>query len=97
MEKGIDELAKTREEVDSIFLKDKSATYSWSEENFYLQAIRKIKETLPDACLMSDVAMDPYSSDGHDGLVEGLSSAISRIEKEVLVLQVLVLQVLFHL
>ncbi|MFT6727539.1 MAG: porphobilinogen synthase [Flavobacteriales bacterium] len=29
-----------------------------------------MKEALPDACLMSDVAMDPYSSDGHDGIVE---------------------------
>lgn len=51
-------------------LKDKTATYSWSEENFYLKLARDIKERFPEACLMSDVAMDPYSSDGHDGLVE---------------------------
>ncbi len=51
-------------------LKDKIATYSYAEENFYLHAIRKIKETFPELVLMSDVAMDPYSSDGHDGLVE---------------------------
>lgn len=50
-------------------LKDVTATYSYAEENFYLHAIRKIKETFPEIVLMSDVAMDPYSSDGHDGLV----------------------------
>ena len=49
--------------------KDQSATMSYDPENFYLKAIRKIKETFPDLVLMSDVALDPYSSDGHDGLV----------------------------
>ena len=51
-------------------LKDKIASYSYAEENFYLHAIRKIKETFPELMLMSDVALDPYSSDGHDGYVE---------------------------
>ncbi|MFM7566552.1 MAG: porphobilinogen synthase [Flavobacteriales bacterium] len=50
-------------------LKDKTATYSYAADNFYLHAIRTIKERFPEAVLMSDVAMDPYSSDGHDGLV----------------------------
>lgn len=51
-------------------LKDKTATYSYAEDNFYLHAIRTIKERFPEIALMSDVAMDPYSSDGHDGYVE---------------------------
>lgn len=51
-------------------LKDKTGTYSLLEDNFYLTAIRKIKETFPEIVLMSDVALDPYSSDGHDGLVK---------------------------
>jgi porphobilinogen synthase len=51
-------------------LKDRTATYSFATDNFYLRAIRAIKERFPEACLMSDVAMDPYSSDGHDGLVK---------------------------
>jgi porphobilinogen synthase len=51
-------------------LKDKTASYSYADENFYLHAIRTLKETFPEIVLMSDVAMDPYSSDGHDGLVE---------------------------
>jgi porphobilinogen synthase len=50
-------------------LKDKIASYSYAEENFYLHVLRKLKETFPEICLMTDVAMDPYSSDGHDGYV----------------------------
>lgn len=51
-------------------LKDKIASYSYASDNFYLNAIRKLKETFPEMVIMTDVAMDPYSSDGHDGLVE---------------------------
>lgn len=52
-------------------LKDSQASYSHNPRNFYLQAIRAIKQEFPETCLISDVAMDPYSSDGHDGLVIG--------------------------
>jgi len=51
-------------------LKDKVASYSYASDNFYLDAIQKIKENFPQISLMSDVAMDPYSSDGHDGFVQ---------------------------
>ena len=51
-------------------LKDSTATYSYDDANFYLKAIREIKKQFPEACLMSDVALDPYSSDGHDGFVQ---------------------------
>lgn len=51
-------------------LKDKIASYSYAEDNFYLNAIRTLKDKFPEIVLMSDVAMDPYSSDGHDGLEE---------------------------
>ncbi len=49
--------------------KDKTGTYATSEDNFYLHAATKLKEAYPDICLISDVALDPYSSDGHDGVV----------------------------
>jgi len=51
-------------------LKNKTASYSYHDDNFYLNAIRKIKDSFPEVVLMSDVAMDPYSSDGHDGYVQ---------------------------
>jgi len=51
-------------------LKDKYATESYREESLYLRAIRQVKQNFPEACVVTDVAMDPYSSDGHDGVVE---------------------------
>ncbi|MFC2176382.1 porphobilinogen synthase [Bacteroidota bacterium] len=51
-------------------LKDKQATYGYNDKNFYLRIIKRLKKEFPETCLVSDVAMDPYSSDGHDGLVE---------------------------
>ncbi|MEZ0542606.1 porphobilinogen synthase [Fibrella arboris] len=50
--------------------KDKYATESHNPDGLYLQTVRAIKETYPEAVVMTDVAMDPYSSDGHDGIVE---------------------------
>lgn len=50
--------------------KDKTATRSYDPNFFYLRALKEIKKQFPEACIMTDVAMDPYSSDGHDGLVK---------------------------
>lgn len=50
--------------------KDKTATESYNPETFYLKTIESVKRNFPEACVMTDVAMDPYSSDGHDGLVQ---------------------------
>ncbi|TAF65605.1 MAG: porphobilinogen synthase [Cytophagales bacterium] len=50
--------------------KDKYATESHNPDGLYPKAIREIKKFFPEACLITDVAMDPYSADGHDGIVE---------------------------
>lgn len=49
--------------------KDKIASYSYSKDNFYLKAATEIKNRFPEITLISDVAMDPYNIDGHDGYV----------------------------
>jgi len=51
-------------------LKDKFATESYRDGSLYLRAISEVKKNFPEACVITDVAMDPYSSDGHDGIVE---------------------------
>jgi len=51
-------------------LKDKYASESTREGSLYLRAISEVKRHFPEACIITDVAMDPYSSDGHDGIVE---------------------------
>jgi len=50
--------------------KDKYATESFNPDGLYLRAVKAIKDRFPDVVVMTDVAMDPYSSDGHDGIVE---------------------------
>jgi len=50
--------------------KDRIATRSYDPNFFYLKTLKEIKKRFPEACVMTDVAMDPYSSDGHDGLVK---------------------------
>ena len=49
--------------------KDKLATKSHDPDFFYNQTLTKVKNQFPEACVMTDVAMDPYSTDGHDGIV----------------------------
>lgn len=51
-------------------LKDKRASLSYKKNNLYLKMIQAIKKDFPEATIITDVAMDPYSSDGHDGLVD---------------------------
>lgn len=50
--------------------KDKYATESYNPDGLYLSTLRAIKNRFPNIAVMTDVAMDPYSIDGHDGIVE---------------------------
>ena len=50
--------------------KDKTGSYSYHPDNFYLKAATEIKSRFPEATLISDVALDPYNLDGHDGVVK---------------------------
>lgn len=50
--------------------KDKKASYSYNSNSFYLNALRAVKSEFPEACIITDVALDPYSTDGHDGIVK---------------------------
>jgi porphobilinogen synthase len=50
--------------------KDSLAKESHNENGLYPATIRLIKKNFPEAVLFTDVAMDPYSSDGHDGIVK---------------------------
>jgi porphobilinogen synthase len=51
-------------------LKDSRATEATNPNGLYQRAIKEVKNALPDLLVMTDVALDPYSSDGHDGLVD---------------------------
>ena len=43
---------------------------AWSPDNISNRAIRAIKDAVPDIAIMTDIALDPYNINGHDGFVE---------------------------
>lgn len=49
--------------------KDATGTYSYSNDNFYLDAFRQLKKHFPEITIITDAALDPYSIHGHDGVV----------------------------
>lgn len=51
-------------------LKDNTGKEALNENGLMQRSIRKIKNTIPDLVVMTDVALDPFSSFGHDGIVE---------------------------
>jgi porphobilinogen synthase len=50
-------------------LKTPGAEEAWNPEGLVPRAIRALKSAVPDVAVITDVALDPYNSDGHDGLV----------------------------
>ena len=50
------------------FLRSESAEESWNEEGLIAKAIQAIKQEIPSLCIIADIALDPFTSHGHDGL-----------------------------
>lgn len=51
-------------------LKTPDAREAWNPDNLVCRAVRAIKDAVPDIGVMCDVALDPFNSDGHDGIVK---------------------------
>lgn len=51
-------------------LKDNTGKEAWNPDGLMQQAIKAIKDAVPGMIVMPDVALDPYSVYGHDGIVE---------------------------
>lgn len=50
--------------------KDNTGKEAWNKDGLMQRSIRAIKDAVPEMYVMTDVALDPYSSYGHDGIVE---------------------------
>ncbi|SEN32892.1 porphobilinogen synthase [Paracoccus alcaliphilus] len=50
-------------------LRTEACERAWDPENIGNRAIRAVKETVPELAVMTDIALDPYNANGHDGLV----------------------------
>jgi porphobilinogen synthase len=51
-------------------LKDNTGKEAWNENGLMQRSIKAIKDAVPEMVVMTDVALDPYSSYGHDGIVK---------------------------
>ncbi|MCE0484807.1 MAG: porphobilinogen synthase [Methylacidiphilales bacterium] len=51
-------------------LKDARGKYAVSEKNWFFGVIRKLKAEVPDILVVADVALDPYTTHGHDGVLD---------------------------
>ncbi len=51
-------------------LKDNTGKEAWNKNGLMQRSIKAIKDAVPEMFVMTDVALDPYSSYGHDGIVE---------------------------
>ena len=54
----------------SEHLKDNAGTEAWNPNGLMQTAIKAIKDACPEMIVMPDVALDPYSIYGHDGIIE---------------------------
>ncbi|MCP1336091.1 porphobilinogen synthase [Futiania mangrovi] len=70
-------------------VKDEQGTEAVNGDNLVCQATRAIKREVPDIGVLTDVALDPYTSHGHDGLMRG-AEIVNDETVEVLVTQALV-------
>ncbi|MBN8565609.1 MAG: porphobilinogen synthase [Flavobacteriales bacterium] len=76
LEKEVKDLAKLNLKTVLVFvkvpdnLKDNKGTEALNPNGLMQRAVKVIKNAVPDMIVMTDVALDPYSSFGHDGVIE---------------------------
>jgi porphobilinogen synthase len=71
-------------------LRTERAEEALNRDNLICRAIRAIKDAVPEIGVLTDVALDPYTAHGHDGLVDELGNVINDDTVEILVGQALV-------
>jgi porphobilinogen synthase len=71
-------------------LRSERAEEALNRDNLICRAIRAIKDAVPDIGVLTDVALDPYTAHGHDGLVDEAGYVLNDETTEILVGQALV-------
>ncbi|MEO7277671.1 MAG: porphobilinogen synthase, partial [Sphingomicrobium sp.] len=71
-------------------LRTDDAREALNPDNLICRAIKAIKNAVPDIGVLTDVALDPYTSHGHDGLIDGSGRVINDDTVKILVDQALV-------
>ena len=71
--------------------KDESGSQATIDDNFICRAISSIKKSYPDLMVIADVALDPYTNHGHDGLLDETGDVDNDLTLPVLKEQAVVL------
>ena len=71
-------------------LRSEDGAEAHNPDNLMCQAIRAVKDAVPDIGVLTDVALDPYTSHGHDGLVDDTGYVLNDATADALVRQALV-------
>ena len=71
-------------------LRTERAEEALNRDNLICRAIRAIKDAVPEIGVLTDVALDPYTEHGHDGLVDSQGNVINDATVDILVRQALV-------
>jgi len=67
-------------------LKDASGSYALDPDNLILRTIRAVKKAVPELIVITDVALDPYTTHGHDGLLNDEGTDVAN-DRTLLVLE----------
>src|SRR3954454_11602569 len=71
-------------------LRTERAEEALNKDNLICRAIKAIKDAAPEVGVLTDVALDPYTAHGHDGLIDELGNVINDDTVSILVEQALV-------
>ena len=61
-------------------LKDAKGKYALANKNWFFGAIKEIKTEIPDMLIVADVALDPYTDHGHDGVLDAVTGDVANDE-----------------
>lgn len=73
-------------------LKDDEGTQALNEESLVLRAVRAVKRAVPDLAVVTDVALDPYTSHGHDGVLNAARDDVENDRTVAIIAKMAVLQ-----
>jgi porphobilinogen synthase len=73
-------------------LKDAEGTEALNKETLVLRAVRAVKKAVPELTVITDVALDPYTSHGHDGVLNAALDDVDNDRTVIILCQMAVLQ-----
>ncbi len=73
-------------------LKDAAGTRALDEDGLVLRAVRAVKQALPELAVITDVALDPYTSHGHDGVLTDIGDDVDNDRTAAILAEMAVLQ-----